>query len=62
MGWVVTAFASSLGAPFWFDGIGWLLALRGSGARPQTETAPVVVQTIALPSMAVAVVKPPLGS
>lgn len=60
MGWIVTAFASSLGAPFWFDGIGWLLALRGSGSRPQTETTPVVVQTIALPSMSV--VKPPLGS
>ncbi|HEX7984905.1 MAG TPA: hypothetical protein VF616_15410 [Duganella sp.] len=59
MGWIVTAFASSLGAPFWFDGIGWLLALRGSGARPQTETTPVVVQTITLPSMSV--VKPPLG-
>ncbi|USX18609.1 hypothetical protein NHH82_22395 [Oxalobacteraceae bacterium OTU3REALA1] len=60
LGWIVTAFASSLGAPFWFDGIGWLLALRGSGSRPQTETTPVVVQTIALPSMSV--VKPPLGS
>lgn len=60
MGWIVTAFASSLGAPFWFDGIGWLLALRGSGSRPQTETTPVVVQTITLPSMSV--VKPPLGS
>nr|WP_315398824.1 hypothetical protein [uncultured Duganella sp.] len=59
MGWIVTAFASSLGAPFWFDGIGWLLALRGTGSRPQTETTPVVVQTIALPS--IAVVKPPLG-
>ncbi len=59
MGWIVTAFASSLGAPFWFDGIGWLLALRGSGSRPQTETTPVVVQTISLPSMSV--IKPPLG-
>ena len=54
LGWIVTAFASSLGAPFWFDGIGWLLALRGSGSRPQTETTPVVVQTITLPSMSVA--------
>ena len=60
LGWIVTAFASSLGAPFWFDGIGWLLALRGSGSRPQTETTPVMVQTIALPSMSI--VKPPLGS
>jgi len=59
LGWIVTAFASSLGAPFWFDGIGWLLALRGTGSRPQPETTPVVVQTIALPS--IAVVRPPLG-
>ncbi|HEX8404468.1 MAG TPA: hypothetical protein VF670_07615 [Duganella sp.] len=59
LGWIITAFASSLGAPFWFDGIGWLLALRGTGSRPQPETAPVVVQTITLPS--IAVVRPPLG-
>lgn len=41
MGWIVTAFASSLGAPFWFDGIGWLLALRGSGAKPPDATSAV---------------------
>jgi hypothetical protein len=58
LGWIVTAFASSLGAPFWFDGIGWLLALRGTGSRPLPEAAPVVVQTIALPS--IAVVRAPL--
>ena len=54
MGWIVTAFASSLGAPFWFDGIGWLLALRGSGAKPAAEPAPVVVDAIVLPSLTVA--------
>ncbi|MES2163967.1 MAG: hypothetical protein V4476_22640 [Pseudomonadota bacterium] len=54
MGWIVTAFASSLGAPFWFDGIGWLLALRGSGAKPATEQpAPVVIESISLPTLAV---------
>jgi len=54
MGWIITAFASSLGSPFWFDGIGWLLALRGTGAKPApTETAPVVVDTIVLPSLTV---------
>jgi len=45
-GWIITAFASSLGAPFWFDGIGWLLALRGSGAKPPDttpSTAPLVL-------------------
>jgi hypothetical protein len=46
IGWILTAFASSLGAPFWFDGIGWLLALRGSGAKPPDvipATAPLVL-------------------
>jgi hypothetical protein len=51
MGWIITAFASSLGAPFWFDGIGWLLALRGSGAKP-LEGAQVEIKPVALPSMA----------
>jgi hypothetical protein len=38
LGWIATAFAASLGSPFWFDGIGWLLALRGTGAKPETTT------------------------
>jgi hypothetical protein len=52
VGWAATAFAASLGSPFWFDGIGWLLALRGTGAKPAAETtgtAPSV--TITLPSL-----------
>jgi hypothetical protein len=51
LGWIVTAFASSLGAPFWFDGIGWLLALRGTGAKPPAETAPVLIETVKLPPL-----------
>lgn len=51
MGWIVTAFASSLGAPFWFDGIGWLLALRGSGAKPAADATPAVTDAIILPSL-----------
>ena len=39
LGWIITAFAASLGSPFWFDGIGKLLALRGSGAKPAGEGA-----------------------
>ena len=58
MGWIVTAFASSLGAPFWFDGIGWLLALRGSGAKPPAETAPVLIEAIKLPPLSAG--KPPV--
>lgn len=38
-GWAVTAFAASLGAPFWFDGVGWLLALRGTGAKPPSGSS-----------------------
>lgn len=53
IGWILTAFASSLGAPFWFDGIGWLLALRGSGAKPPDvipATAPLVLPGSAPPT------------
>lgn len=49
LGWTATAFAASLGSPFWFDGIGWLLALRGTGAKPETTTTPA--PAITLPSL-----------
>lgn len=39
LGWLLTAFAASLGAPFWFDGVGWLLALRGTGSRPASTVS-----------------------
>ncbi|SHN41805.1 hypothetical protein SAMN05192549_1137 [Duganella sacchari] len=51
MGWMATAFAASLGSPFWFDGIGWLLALRGTGAKPASETASSSAPTLTLPSL-----------
>lgn len=51
IGWVATAFAASLGSPFWFDGVGWLLALRGTGAKPPAETAAAPMVTIALPTL-----------
>lgn len=34
IGWLVTAVAVSLGAPFWFDALGKLANLRGSGPPP----------------------------
>ena len=37
--WLLAAFAASLGAPFWFQGVGRLLALRATGVRPQEEAA-----------------------
>lgn len=51
IGWIATAFAASLGSPFWFDGIGWLLALRGTGAKPAAETTAPPAVVVALPSL-----------
>lgn len=33
-GWLLTALACTLGAPFWFDALGKLVRLRGSGGKP----------------------------
>lgn len=35
IGWGVTAFALSLGAPFWFDLLSKFVNIRGSGTKPQ---------------------------
>lgn len=35
MGWVLTAAAVSLGAPFWFDLLSRVAKLRGTGRRPE---------------------------
>ena len=51
LGWIATAFAASLGSPFWFDGIGWLLALRGTGAKPATDTTAASSTVLTLPSL-----------
>ncbi len=37
-GWLVTAIAISLGAPFWFDALGKLAHLKTSGKKPSTAT------------------------
>lgn len=34
LGWIVTALAISLGAPFWFDLLKKLVNIRGSGRKP----------------------------
>lgn len=39
-GWLATAFAVSLGAPFWFDLLGKAVNLRGSGTKPGSATPP----------------------
>jgi len=37
MGWLVIGIASVLGAQFWFDLLGKMIQLRGSGAKPAEE-------------------------
>lgn len=37
VGWLITAIAISLGAPFWFDALGKLAHLRTSGKKPEPE-------------------------
>ncbi len=39
MGWILTAAAVSLGAPFWFDLLGRVAKLRGTGKRPAAGPA-----------------------
>jgi hypothetical protein len=39
LGWLITALAASLGAPFWFDALGKLVNLRAAG-RPPAKTPP----------------------
>ncbi|MCB1934641.1 MAG: hypothetical protein KDF59_01745 [Nitrosomonas sp.] len=34
LGWIATALAGALGAPFWFDAISKIFAARGSGRKP----------------------------
>jgi triacylglycerol lipase len=40
LGWLLTALAVTLGAPFWFDLLNKLVSLRSSGARPQDRKDP----------------------
>jgi len=37
VGWAVTAFAVSFGAPFWFDALSRLGSLRNTGRRPEPD-------------------------
>jgi hypothetical protein len=40
VGWLITAIAISLGAPFWFDALGKISRVRAAGKRPEDEPAP----------------------
>ena len=39
-GWIITALAVMLGAPFWFDLLSKLISLRGSGTKIDTGNSP----------------------
>ncbi|HEX4871851.1 MAG TPA: peptidoglycan-binding domain-containing protein [Nevskiaceae bacterium] len=41
IGWLISALAASLGAPFWFDALSRLVSLRTAGARPPPAGAPI---------------------
>lgn len=52
LGWFLTALAATLGAPFWFDAISKLFAIRGAGKKPDESTtvsAAPVVQVVTSP-------------
>ena len=49
-GWLLTAIAVSLGAPFWFDLLGKVAQLRTTGARPGTNPSPPVTAPGAPPA------------
>jgi hypothetical protein len=40
MGWLITAFAVSMGAPFWFDLLNKVINVRASGKAPEEEPKP----------------------
>jgi hypothetical protein len=54
VGWLITAIALSLGAPFWFDALSKLARLRTTGKKPkpepEPEPEPLVVVNRAAPS------------
>ena len=37
LGWLITAFAVSMGAPFWFDLLNKFVNIRASGKAPEEE-------------------------
>jgi hypothetical protein len=47
-GWLVTAIAISLGAPFWFDVLNRFGSLRAAGNKPESVLAPTASKTLAV--------------
>lgn len=55
LGWLLTALAATLGAPFWFDAISKLFAIRGTGVKPESSKAAnteITTQTASLSNLA----------
>lgn len=55
IGWFLTALAGALGAPFWFDALSNLFAIRGTGKKPEESTS----STLIPPSPTIQVIVPP---
>jgi hypothetical protein len=49
LGWLITAFAVSLGAPFWFDLLNKFVNVRASGKAP--EEAPKSPKEVPIPKL-----------
>jgi hypothetical protein len=47
-GFLITALAISLGAPFWFDLLKKLMQLRGDGAKPENTPSAPAGNTVAV--------------
>jgi hypothetical protein len=55
LGWLITAMAITLGAPFWFDLLSKLISLRGAGtiSAPRDDNTPADKNTVAPKASAV---------
>ncbi|BEP16176.1 hypothetical protein acdb102_44870 [Acidothermaceae bacterium B102] len=45
LGWAITVLALLFGAPFWFDALGKLVNMRGSGPKPASSTTSATTAT-----------------
>lgn len=49
LGWLITGFAASFGAPFWFDLIGKVAPLRSAGGKPAAAPEPALANVNTVP-------------
>jgi hypothetical protein len=48
VGWLITALAATLGAPFWFDMLNRIISIRSSGKAPEETPRPPKAQPVPL--------------